>query len=151
MSDQLPNNKIVTHLLKTIQYRMSKVIENAPDDFGSASQGYGTRIPIEILSHVSDVLGFSVAQFDSDWVGPEADDWMSEVHRYRTTLSTLNQLFAKEVVESDMTLRLMQGPLADVLTHIGQLSMLRRIAGAPVEGENFFIADLPDVVAEGSN
>ena len=34
----------------------------------------------------------------------------------------------------------MQGPIADALTHTGQLAMLRRLAGCPIRGENFYIA-----------
>jgi hypothetical protein len=33
---------------------------------------------------------------------------------------------------------LFQGPIADALTHTGQLAMLRRFAGSPVRGENFY-------------
>ena len=35
-----------------------------------------------------------------------------------------------------------QGPIADALTHIGQIGMMRRMAGAPVRGENYFKADI---------
>jgi hypothetical protein len=32
--------------------------------------------------------------------------------------------------------------IADALTHIGQIAMLRRLAGAPVRGENYFRAEI---------
>jgi hypothetical protein len=35
---------------------------------------------------------------------------------------------------------LFQGPIADALTHVGQLAMQRRLTGAPTRGENFFVA-----------
>ncbi len=38
--------------------------------------------------------------------------------------------------------RLFQGPIADALTHVGQLAMLRRLAGCPISGENYFIAKI---------
>jgi hypothetical protein len=38
--------------------------------------------------------------------------------------------------------RLLQGPIADALTHVGQIAMLRRLAGCPVKGESFFVADI---------
>ena len=38
--------------------------------------------------------------------------------------------------------KLFQGPIADALTHVGQLAMMRRAAGAPVKGENYFVADI---------
>lgn len=36
----------------------------------------------------------------------------------------------------------MQGPVADALTHVGQLAMMRRLAGAPIKAENYFVADI---------
>ena len=38
--------------------------------------------------------------------------------------------------------KLFQGTIADALTHLGQLAMLRRMAGGPVKGENYFVADV---------
>ena len=38
--------------------------------------------------------------------------------------------------------KLFQGPIADALTHIGQIAMLRRLAGSPMRGESYFKADI---------
>jgi hypothetical protein len=38
--------------------------------------------------------------------------------------------------------KLLQGPVADTFTHVSQLAMLRRIAGVPIIGENYFVADV---------
>jgi len=38
--------------------------------------------------------------------------------------------------------KLFQAPIADALTHVGQVAMLRRLAGAPVRGENYFVAEI---------
>ncbi len=38
--------------------------------------------------------------------------------------------------------RLFQGPIADALTHVGQIAFLRRLAGFPVRGENYARADI---------
>ena len=32
--------------------------------------------------------------------------------------------------------------IADALTHVGQLMMLRRMSGSPVYGENYIVADI---------
>lgn len=148
MREQSIENTMLRYLLKTIQYRMGKALAGAPDNFGAATAGYETRTPAEILSHVSDVLGFTVAQWDADWVGPKTVGWPSEVCRYRATLVALDEILAKHSVTHDTALRFMQGPLTDVLTHVGQLAMLRRMTGAPVVGENYFIAELPEVYSE---
>ena len=38
--------------------------------------------------------------------------------------------------------KLFQGPIADALTHVGQIAVLRRLAGSPVKGENYFVAEI---------
>ena len=38
--------------------------------------------------------------------------------------------------------KLIQGPLADALTHVGQLAMLRGMVGAPVRPESFTGAEI---------
>jgi hypothetical protein len=38
--------------------------------------------------------------------------------------------------------RLLQGPVADALTHVGQLAMLRHMFGSPIRGENYYRADI---------
>jgi hypothetical protein len=35
---------------------------------------------------------------------------------------------------------MLQGPFSDAMTHVGQLAMLRRLAGSPVPPENFLFA-----------
>jgi hypothetical protein len=38
--------------------------------------------------------------------------------------------------------KLFQGPIADALTHVGQIAMLRRMASVPMKGENYFVAEI---------
>ena len=63
----------------------------------------------------------------------------------RERFSALTRL--DEHLASDRTLgckpeRLLQGPVADALTHVGQIMMLRRLASVPVRSENYAIADI---------
>jgi hypothetical protein len=65
------------------------------------------------------------------------------VDRFYTLLGELDAKLAAGVsLEPGMDLKLVQGPLADALTHIGQLMTMRRKAGAPVPGTNFIKADI---------
>jgi len=135
------------HLLKTIQYRMAPVLEDAPDGFGAFSMDSGTRAPTQILSHISDVLSGLVSRLDPTWTAPEAtEEWSEQVARYHTVLSAVDRVLVTIQLSRDTALRLTQGPLADVLTHVGQLALVRRLAGAPIPGENFFVATLPPPV-----
>lgn len=150
MSTDTFDTQTLRHLLKTIQYRMDKVIDGAPSGYGEVSAGHECRSGIEILSHMSDVLGFVIKQWKPDWTGLQGGDWAAELVRFQQNLFTVNEILNSESITADTGLRLIQGPLADVLTHVGQLATLRRIAGAPIAGENFFIAELPEVRSEGS-
>jgi hypothetical protein len=143
---ELTSMECVQHLLKTIQYRMGPVLVDAPLGFGSYSAGHDSRTPEEILSHVSDVLGFAVIRFDSTFVSGKVSGWEFQVERFRDTLAAVSRVLGESSLLDDTALRLIQGPLADVLTHVGQLAMLRRFARAPIAGENFFIAELPEII-----
>jgi hypothetical protein len=64
-------------------------------------------------------------------------EWGKEVERFHTALKRFDEYLASDG-ELDATCeRLFQGPIADALTHVGQIAMLRRIAGEPMKGENY--------------
>lgn len=150
MSTDTFDTQTLRHLLKTIQYRMDKVIDGAPSGFGEVSAGHESRAAVEILSHMSDALRFVVKQWKPDWTGLPGGGWAAQLARFQQNLFTVDEILNSESVTADTGLRLIQGPLADVLTHVGQLATLRRIAGAPIAGENFFIVELPEVRSEVS-
>jgi hypothetical protein len=58
--------------------------------------------------------------------------------RSATTAFSASRLLRIHVSEE----RLFQGPIADALTHVGQLAMLRRVAGSPAWSENYSVAKI---------
>ena len=38
--------------------------------------------------------------------------------------------------------KIVQGPIADALTHVGQIVLLRRMAGKPIQSEAYFNAEI---------
>ncbi len=65
------------------------------------------------------------------------------MERFYRELNKLDGMIAQGLPDMErIAERLLQGPLADALTHIGQLSMLRRLAGDAVSGESFFRAEI---------
>lgn len=146
MDSDSPDVAQLRHLLKAIHYRMGGVLDGAPIDFGAYSVGPATRTPLEILTHVSDVLSWAASKLDPNWSRDAAThEWPAQVARYQATLSRLDQALAASSISRETAQRLTQGPLTDVLTHVGQLAMIRGLAGAPIPGQNFFMADIPDV------
>jgi hypothetical protein len=107
--------------------------------------GNGIRTPIEILAHMSDVIRYAQSVFDYQIQEKnETGNWNDEVHIFFNELEILDQLIKSiGIPNKDRIIKkLIQGPLADALTHVGQLSMIRRMAGDPIHRENFFIAEV---------
>ena len=130
------------HLLATIAYRLQASLRGAPEGFGDFDPGSGIRPPKEIVRHMTAVLGYALSFFGDPNPKPERlATFEAEVLRFHGRLEELGQrLAAGEQPSGSSWERFVQGPLADFLTHIGQLAMIRRMAGSPVPGENFFLA-----------
>jgi hypothetical protein len=131
------------HALATVAYRAGKVVRDAPPGFGAFRIGPATRTPVEILAHLGDLLDWSLslASGQNVWKKSTPQSWDAEVDRFSRALSRLDRHLADAGLACSAE-RLFQGPIADALTHVGQLAMLRRLAGAPVSGENFFEAEI---------
>jgi hypothetical protein len=139
---------LLRHLVATLSYRAAKVLRDAPADFGDRAFGTSTRRPVLILAHLADLMSWAhrLALGEYSWKAEGGDDWNTEVSRFFEGLAALDRAIA-----SDDSLRgpaenqiekLIQGPLADALTHVGQLAMLRGMAGAPIRPESYARADV---------
>jgi hypothetical protein len=123
----------------TLGYRAAKPLHGAPPTFGDFKAGPTTRTPAQVLAHLGNLLDWALhmAQGRQVWNEVQPGAWDHDVARFFTSLKALDAYLAAEPVSEAITERLFQGPIADTLTHVGQLSMLRRLAGAPVRGENY--------------
>ena len=134
--------EFLRHTVAVIAYRAGKSLRDIPAGYGDFELGPGSRTPMQILSHMSDVLTWahSIVRGEQAWDPVTPQSWNAEVERFFGLLHDLDAA----LIEADdpPALRLLQGPLADTLTHVGQLAMLRRLAGAPVRGENYFRAKI---------
>ncbi len=134
---------ILRHCLAILAYRCGKFIRSAPASFACYDTGGGTT-PLRILSHISDLLDWalSMSRGAGRWAAATPSDWGSEVMRFHAALAALDNYYASEEPIRAEVPRLLQGPIADALTHVGQIAMLRRMADAVVIGENYFVADI---------
>ena len=132
------------HTLATIAYRGGKAIRGAPASFGEFRIGDSTRTPVQILAHIGDHFdwAFSTASGSPAWNASPPESWNEESARFFNGLEKLDAYLASEAPLGAPAEQLFQGPIADALTHVGQLTMLRRLAGDPVRGENYFIAGI---------
>jgi len=139
-----PQGDFLRHTLATLAYRAAKPLRDAPEGFSEYRVAAGTRTAGEILSHLGDLLewALSMALGREEWRESPASSWDDGVARFFSALQVLDAYLASdEPVHAEME-RLFQGPVADALTHIGQIDMLRRAAGAPILGENYFKAGI---------
>jgi len=142
MSTADPKRDFLRHTLATLAYRGGKAVRQAPAEFADF-QGAGRR-PAQILAHVGDLLDWSLsmAQGKPKFVPSQPLTWDKEVSRFFSALRSFDDYLASgEPVHAPIE-KLFQGPIADALTHVGQIAMLRRMAGVPISGENYFMADM---------
>jgi hypothetical protein len=142
MSTADPKRDFLRHTLATLAYRGGKAVRQAPAEFADF-QGAGRR-PAQILAHVGDLLDWSLsmAQGKPKFVPSQPLTWDKEITRFFSALRSFDDYLASgEPVHAPIE-KLFQGPIADALTHVGQIAMLRRMAGVPISGENYFMADM---------
>jgi hypothetical protein len=147
-STSLPNGAaeraVVRHLAATLAYRAAKVLRDVPDGFAAAAFGDTTRRPLLIVAHMADLMAWAItmARGEIVWKAVGSDNWNAEVERFFEGLATLDAVLAADGPFAGSVEKLIQGPLADALTHVGQLAMLRRMAGAPVRPESYARAEI---------
>lgn len=139
MNSSDTKRELLRHTLATLAYRGAKAVRDAPDSFAAFRVAETTRTPAQILAHIGDLLDWdlSIAKGAEAWHNSEPLPWNEEVKRFHAALESFDNYLASDAELSDTCERLFQGAIADALTHVGQLTMLRRIAGAPIKGENY--------------
>jgi hypothetical protein len=142
MSD--PKRQLLRHAVATLAYRGGKTLRGAPAGFAEFRASEGTRTPGQILAHLGDLLDWAlcIAKGKQEWHDSPPLSWDQEVQRFSAALRAFDDYLAAPLPLGSSPEKLFQGPVADALTHIGQIAMLRRLAGSPVRGENYFRADI---------
>lgn len=136
--------EFLRHAVATLAYRGGKAVRGAPNDFAAVQAGPTTRPAVRILAHIGDLLEWALwlAKGQSVWRDATPQSWDAEVERFFDGLRRLDDYLASSAPLACPPEQLFQGPLADALTHVGQIATLRRLAGSPVRGENYFRADI---------
>jgi len=132
------------HTVATLAYRASKVLRDAPAEFSGFRAGAGSRSAGEILAHLGDLLDWalSLARGKEQWRDSKPKSWSEDTARFFAALTVFDEYLASDAELHTAPENIFQGSLADALTHVGQIAMLRRLAGAPVRGENYCVAKI---------
>jgi len=137
------------HTLATLAYRAGKVLRGAPEGFSGFRAGEKSRTPGQILAHLGDLLEWSGRLVENgsdtwraDWRPVPPQSWDQDVARFFAALQALdNSLQGSQPLRTPANI-LFQGPISDALTHVGQLAMLRRLAGSPVRSETMILSEI---------
>src|SRR5262245_24059737 len=143
------------HTVATLAYRCAKAVRSAPPYVAEFKAGPTTRTPLEVLRHIGDLLvwALKMAKGEPGWENSPVRSWEDEVNRFFASIRAFDDYLTSEAPLATSAEKLFQGPIADALTHTGQINMLRRLAGSAVRGENYRRADIesgrvgPDQVA----
>ena len=130
---------MLRHTVATLAYRAGKALRGAPEHFGAFAVAQGSRTPAQILAHMGDLFDWALclAKGHHTWRDSTPLPWDREVQRFFAALEAFDAYLASDEPLGWSIERLFQGPIADALTHTGQLTMLRRLAGSPIKGENY--------------
>lgn len=136
--------ELLRHCLATAAYRGGKVLRHAPESFADFHAAESTRSPIQIVAHMGDLFDWAltIAKGRQAWHDSKPLTWPEEVARFFATLKKFDDYLGSEAELHASPEKLFQGPVADAVSHIGQLAMLRGIAGIPIRGENYYQAEI---------
>jgi hypothetical protein len=140
----MPETALLRHAIATLAYRAAKMLRDASADFADVRACSNCRSSGEIVGHLGDLMEWALltARGEEDWRVVQSRPWTQNVERFFASLKQLDECLASADRIACTPQRLLQGPIADALTHVGQLATLRRIAGAPVKGEDYSRADI---------
>ena len=138
------NLQMLRHTVATLAYRGSKAVRGAPAEFASYRSAPGSRTPAEILAHMGDLFDWALGMCDGrhEWHNSPPLPWDEGVARFFTALGAFDRRLSSGEPLVFPAEKLFQAPIADALTHVGQIAMLRRLAGFKIRGENYFAAKI---------
>jgi hypothetical protein len=136
--------EVLRHMVATVAYRGGLAVADAPESFASFRAHETTRTPGELLAHIGDLLEGSSYLLKGEMVYLTSTPlpWKEEVTRFFSAIKNLDLYLASDAPLACPVEKLVQGPIGDALTHVGQIVMLRRMSGNPIRSPGYFTADI---------
>lgn len=138
------NRNLLRHMLATLAYRGGKALRGVPDHFAEYRACDSVRAPSQILAHIADLLDWALSQVKGKetWHDSPPLPWTEGTSRFFAALQALDSYVASDAPLARNVPQLFQGAIADAFTHVGQINILRRLAGCPVRAENYSRAEI---------
>ena len=136
--------ELLRHLVATLAFRGGIAISDAPENFSEFRVGENSRSAGEILAHIGDLVQGSMYLMQGEFVylQSSAQLWDEDTKRFFAAVEDFDSYLASDALLAQPVEKIMQGPIADALTHVGQIAMLRRIAGKPIRAVSYFTAEI---------
>ena|SRR5579862_7448553 len=136
--------QFLRHTLATVAYRGGKALRGAPSTFAEFHASDSARTPAQILAHIGDLYDWALSQVKGQekWRDSNPLAWEDETKRFFAALKALDDYLASDAALAASPEKLFQGAITDSLAHIGQILILRRLAGSPVRAENYSRAEI---------
>jgi hypothetical protein len=136
--------ELLRHSLASIAYRAGKILRDVPESFADFHAAESTRTPLQTVAHMSDLFDWalSLVKGKQVWKDSTPLPWSHEVSRFFESLKKFDDYLCGDGQLHASPEKLFQGPIADALNHVGQLAIMRRLAGIPIRSENYFQADV---------
>jgi hypothetical protein len=140
----MSDRDLLRHTLATLAYRAEKVLRDIPDGFADQRFAPASRTPLEIVNHLGDLVewGKRMANGEYKWIAEQKTEWTAACDRFFRGLSDFDAALAASTFDAHSPAVIFQGPIADSLTHVGQLALLRGIAGEPIKPESYARAEI---------
>ena len=143
--DEITAVNIICRMVAGIGFRFYWATEGLTEEVYAFRPSEDARSIAETVEHIWDLLHWTYGAIDS--VGKAKPNGAQELQKgVLELIAIVEDTFAKMDNKQLTAIRILEqhfwpiinGPLSDVLTHIGQISTLRRIAGSPVPDSNPF-------------
>jgi hypothetical protein len=142
----LDSKELLKHYFTSIAFRLSCSIDSCKEDFYNFEPGNGSMTPLQLLNHISrlaqfcfEILSGNSVEVASNKVDKDQLTWHEERERIFKYLKLAIERIDQEIkIDDELLKRLIQGPISDIMTHIGQLAMLRRLSGDPMPRTYYF-------------
>jgi hypothetical protein len=143
-NDSISDLRMIRHAVATLVYRGAKTLREAPAGFDVFRIKPESRTPVEIVAHIGDLFDWSLSMVKGEeiWRTSTPQEWDHELDRFYASVKKFDSYLASSSTVACPLDRLFQGPIADAISHVGQLAMLRHVFGAPIKGENYFKANI---------
>jgi hypothetical protein len=136
--------ELLRHLVATLAYRGGIAISDVPKNFSEFRASATTRTAGELLAHVGDLIQGALYLVQGQFVYLQSSPqlWEQDVVRFFGAVKEFDAHLASDALLAQPIEKIMQGPIADALTHVGQIVMLRRLAGKPIREAGYFVAEI---------